>query len=182
MFEVEDEKKKVKVLRKITKLRLKNIALYYLKRFESSVANLKSVLMRRVNDYAYHNPDFEKNDAIEWIDEILADFVRLGYIDDERYANIKIKSYIRSGKSPRYIKGKLKEKGIDGSLIDNLLDDKDYDVSEAVLKLARKKKIGPYRVDEEERLANRQKDMVKLVQAGFDYDVVVEVMSVNIDE
>ena len=47
--------KKVKVLRKITPQRLKNIALYYLKRFESSVANLRSVLQRRVNDYAYQN-------------------------------------------------------------------------------------------------------------------------------
>ncbi len=51
---LEDEVKKIqrRPAKKITKLRLKNIGLYYLERFESSVDNLRQVLMRRVNDYA----------------------------------------------------------------------------------------------------------------------------------
>ena len=168
--------KKVKVLRKITPKRLKNIALYYLKRFESSVANLRSVLQRRVNDYAYQNKEFDRGEAYQWIEDILADFQRYGYLNDSRYAEIKIKDYMSAGKSVRYIKGKMREKGIDEEILSALLEDQEYDEFEAALKLAKKKHIGPFRTDEEARFENRQKDMGTLVRAGFSYDVVRRVV------
>lgn len=168
--------KKVKVLRKITPQRLKNIALYYLKRFESSVANLRSVLQRRVNDYAYQNKEFDRGEAYQWIEDILADFQRYGYLNDSRYAEIKIKDYMSAGKSVRYIKGKMREKGIDEEILSALLEDQEYDEFEAALKLAKKKHIGPFRKDEEARFENRQKDMGMLVRAGFSYDVVQRVV------
>jgi len=168
--------KKVKVLRKITPQRLKNIALYYLKRFESSVANLRSVLQRRVNDYAYQNKEFDRGEAYQWIEDILADFQRYGYLNDSRYAEIKIKDYMSAGKSVRYIKGKMREKGIDEEILSALLEDQEYDEFEAAIKLAKKKHIGPFRTDEEARFENRQKDMGTLVRAGFSYDVVRRVV------
>lgn len=168
--------KKVKILRKITPQRLKNIALYYLKRFESSVANLRSVLQRRVNDYAYQNKEFDRGEAYQWIEDILADFQRYGYLNDSRYAEIKIKDYMSAGKSVRYIKGKMREKGIDEEILSALLEDQEYDEFEAALKLAKKKHIGPFRKDEEARFENRQKDMGTLVLAGFSYDVVQRVV------
>ena len=168
--------KKVKVLRKITPQRLKNIALYYLKRFESSVANLRSVLQRRVNDYAYQNKEFDRGEAYQWIEDILADFQRYGYLNDSRYAEIKIKDYMSAGKSVRYIKGKMREKGIDEEILSALLEDQEYDEFEAALKLAKKKHIGPFRKDEEASFENRQKDMGTLVRAGFSYDVVQRVV------
>ena len=168
--------KKVKVLRKITPQRLKNIALYYLKRFESSVANLRSVLQRRVNDYAYQNKEFDRGEAYQWIEDILTDFQRYGYLNDSRYAEIKIKDYMSAGKSVRYIKGKMREKGIDEEILSALLEDQENDEFEAALKLAKKKHIGPFRKDEEARFENRQKDMGTLVRAGFSYDVVQRVV------
>ena len=167
---------KVKVLRKITLPRPKIIALYYLKRFESSVANLRSVLQRRVNDYAYQNKEFDRGEAYQWIEDILADFQRYGYLNDSRYAEIKIKDYMSAGKSVRYIKGKMREKGIDEEILSALLEDQEYDEFEAALKLAKKKHIGPFRKDEEARFENRQKDMGTLVRAGFSYDVVQRVV------
>ena len=109
MSEFDDKPIKQKKLKKISKQRLKNIALYYLKRFDSSVENLRQVLKRRVNDYVFHNPDFNKNEAHSWIEEILADFERLKYLDDFRYAEIKIQSYLNAGKPERYIKIKMQQ-------------------------------------------------------------------------
>ena len=106
---LEDEVKKIqrRPAKKITKLRLKNIGLYYLERFESSVGNLRQVLMRRVNDYAYQNPGYDTSEALGWIEELLADFERYGYLNDNRFAELKIRDYLAAGKSARYIKGKL---------------------------------------------------------------------------
>lgn len=182
MDEESKSQKKVKALRKITKQRLKNIGLYYLKRFESSVANLRSVLLRRVNDYAFQNKDFDRHEAIEWIEEILADFQRFGYLNDGRYSEIKIKNYVAAGKSPCYIQGKLREKGIDENIISDLMDQQNYDPFDAALKLARKRHIGPYSPSEEIRRERRSKDMAILSRAGFDYDTVVRVLTFEDDE
>ena len=176
MAEAEKTVKKPRVLRKITRQRLKNIGLYYLKRFESSVANLRAVLQRRVNDYARQDKDFDRHEAMAWIEEILSDFQRFGYLNDERYSELKIKDYLAAGKSPRYIHGKLREKGIDENIITELLSQQDYDPYEAALRLARKKRIGPYSPSEEIRKERRTKDMAVLARAGFDYEVVVRVI------
>ena len=182
MSELQESNKKIKRVRKITKLRLKNIALYYLKRFESSAQNLRSVLMRRVNDYARTYPEYDKTEAIDWIEEIIADFEGYGYLNDERYAEIKIKNYLAAGKSLNYVKQKLQEKGIAKNVIGNLLEEAEYNPFEAALKLAKKKRIGPFRVEESTRKENRQKDMAALVRAGFDFDTVQKILTMDIEE
>ena len=60
-----------------------------------------------------------------------------------------------------------------------MLEDLDYNPREMALKLAKRKKIGPFRSDEEARKLNRQKDMATLIRAGFDYDVVSEIMEID---
>ena len=180
--EYTDKPIKKKNLKKITKQRLKNIALYYLKRFESSVENLRQVLKRRTNDYAYNNPDFDKNEAYAWIEEILSDFERLNYINDNRYAELKIKSYLNAGKPARYIKIKLQQKGIKENLIEEILSEQSFNPLDMAIKFAKKKKIGPYRINEDLRKTNRQKDMATLIRAGFDYDIASEVINLNIYE
>ena len=176
MADVFELEKKDKPMRKMTKMRIKNIGLYYLKRFESSVVNLRSVLRRRVNDYAFHTPGFVKQEGYDWIEEVLSDFQRLGYLNDARYSELKIKDYMAAGKSPRYIHGKLREKGIDENLIEKLIAEQDFDPFESALKLARKRRIGPFSANEEIRKERRSKDLAILVRAGFDYDVAVKVL------
>ena len=176
MADVLDLEKKDKPMRKMTKVRIKNIGLYYLKRFESSVANLRSVLRRRVNDYAFHTPEFVKQEGYDWIEEVLSDFQRVGYLNDARYSELKIKDYMAAGKSPRYIHGKLHEKGIDENLIEKLIAEQDFDPFESALKLARKRRIGPFSASEKVRKERRSKDLAILVRAGFDYDVAVKVL------
>ena len=173
--------RKPKVLRKITKQRLKNIGLYYLKRFDSSVANLRDVLKRRVNDYAYHNPDFDKAEAYAWAEEVLKEFIGFGYLDDERYAEIKIRGYVNAGKSARYISLKMKEKGVDESFVSKFLGENEYDAYELAMRLVKKKKIGPFRA-EEVRKDFWQKDIGVLVRAGFEYDVAKQVLGAEVEE
>lgn len=167
--------------KKITPQRLKNIALYYLKRFDSSVENLRQVLQRRVRAYVKENPEFDKRQAVEWIETILADFERLGYLDDKRFAEIKICGYLAAGKPERYIMPKLKQKGISEDIVNEILQSQEYDVFEMALKFARKKKIGPFR-DEQVRREYRQKDMGALIRAGFDYDIVCDVLNYQVPE
>ena len=174
-----EQPKRKRPAKKITPQRLKNIGLYYLKRFESSVENLRSVLQKRVNQYAKENPDFNKQEAYQWVEDVLTEFEKLHYLDDKRFTEIKVRSYLAAGKPARYIQNKLREKGIANAQIEDMLDDFGYNPQEMALKLAKRKKIGPFRPDEESRKINRQKDMAALIRAGFDYDVVAEIMGAD---
>lgn len=177
----EGSAKQHKPLKKITSQRLKNIGLYYLQRFESSVANLRSVLRRRVDAYARENPEWRKNEAYQWIEDILAEFEKLHYLDDARFTEMKVHSYLEAGKPARYIAIKLRQKGIDEAQINNVLAEQEYDPLAMALKLAERKKIGPYRPAEQRR-EYRQKDMGTLVRAGFDYDVVCQVLETELSD
>jgi len=173
--------RKRKPQKKITPQRLKNIALYYLKRFESSVENLRSVLYRRIDMYARENLEWNKQEAYQWAENVLTEFERLHYLDDSRYAEIKVRSYLNSGKPARYIENKLKQKGISADIVSEILSEQEYNPFEMALKLAKRKKIGPYRPAESRR-EFKQKDMAVLVRAGFDYDVVCDVLNYEIPE
>jgi len=168
-----------KKTKKITKERLKNIGLYYLERFETSVQNLRDVLKRRINKYAFENPDFDKNEAYAWVEEILGSFENCGYVNDKRYAQMKVKDYLSAGKSVRYIKAKLFSKGIDENTIETIVESQDYDAMSATLRFAAKKHIGPYRTNTNERDLFKKKDMACLLRAGFDYDDVCEVLNMK---
>lgn len=172
----DEERYKKKPLRKITRQRLKNIALYYLERFESSSENLRKVLSRRVNDYAYQNQDFNKSEALVWIEEIVQECQSYKYLDDNRFAELKIRDYLAAGKSEKYIAGKMMEKGIKPDLVGEILAEQEFDPYENALRLAKKKHIGPFR-SEEERKEFYQKDLGVLVRAGFDYDLAKQIIS-----
>ncbi len=165
--------------KKPSKVRLRNIALYYLERFESSEENLRAVLRRRIDKYAFFDKEYNPTEAYGWADEVVAECLAQNFVNDERFAGFKINSYLNAGKPRRYIEQKLKLKGIDEKTIAELFENVEYSELETALNFARKKKIGRFRADEEARIANRQKDLGTLVRAGFDFDVAKEVLDGN---
>ena len=170
-------------LRRMTKTRLQNIALYYLERFDSSAANLRKVLEQRLLKYSFQVPDFDLAEAKNWIDEIIAYCEKYGYINDNRYAEIKINNYLLAGKPARYIKQKLAQKGIDENTVDKILQNNSVDETQLALNFAAKKKIGPFRADADSQKQNCQKDLGTLVRAGFSYDIAKEVIfTENMDD
>ncbi len=181
MFDADNEEyfnkpqQKRRPQKKITLQRLKNIGLYYLQRYESSVDNLRGVLKRRVEAYARENPQWNKEEAYLWVEDVLMEFEKLHYLDDSRFAEMKVRNYLNAGKPARYIQNKLREKGINEQLIADVLSNMEYDALSMALKLAKRKKIGPYR-SQENRREYRQKDMGYLIRAGFDYDIVCQVL------
>lgn len=162
-----------------TKARLRNIALYYLERFESSEDNLRQVLHRRIEKYSFVNKEYDPEPAYLWAEEIIDDCMKQNFVNDERFAELKISAYLNAGKPRRYIEQKLKQKGVDDKIIAGIFEKSDYSEQETALNFARKKKIGRFRADEESRVANRQKDLATLVRAGFDYDIAKKLLDIG---
>lgn len=168
--------------RKLTPASLRNAALHHLERFATSTANLRRVLLRKLERAARVHPDTDREAAARWIEDLLADLARQGLLDDRLYAEGRVTALRRRGDSSRSVRGKLRRKGLDENLIETLLDG-EGETSEvrAAAALARRRRLGPWRTPALREEA-REKDLATLARAGFSYDVARRVVDAETPE
>ena len=162
----------------ITLTSLENAALYYLKRFASSSANLKRVLMHKVmRAAAAGNGDTAEGERL--VDALVARYLAAGLVNDKAYAVQRAASLRRQGNSRFAIRGKLALKGVEGALIDDMLAELDEDGTQgeiaAACALVRRRRLGPFR-SAATRAAARQKDLAALARAGVSLEVARRVL------
>jgi len=92
------------------------------------------------------------------IDEVVAKLVRLGYVNDARFAEQRAKTLRKRGKSARAIRSALARQGVDSAVADDVIDEGD-ELAAARAYVRRR------------RLKGGDKDLAKLARAGFSYDV-----------
>ena len=148
---------------------LQRAALGYLRRTASSEDNLRGVLLRRVARSALaHGTDPAQGAAM--VAEILRRLRRTGLLDDARYASARAESLNRAGVSGRGIRARLAAKGVAPEVVEQALAGLAADAElAAALRLARRRRLGPYRRPAE-RAGRRQRDLAALSRAGFDDD------------
>jgi regulatory protein len=176
------EKKKKKQPRKITPTYLENSAIYYLERFSSSTDNLRRVMTRKIMKSCYFYQEDDIEEKKEWLEVVIAKLVRIGYLNDETYTNMKARSLRYSGNSKRNIMGKLKQKGLSEEMINKSLSKADEDLFdgedgeiEAAKHYAKKKRFGQYRTKSEEE-NTKQKELASMARAGFSYDIAKKIL------
>jgi regulatory protein len=156
---------------------LENAALHYLKRYAATASQLKRVLARRVErSVRVHGGD--RSEALRWIDALVDKLVRNGLINDSAYAGMKAQSLRASGRSSRVIAQKLRMKGVSAELVQQKLAEATAELSEeeAARIWARKKRLGPFRLDAQSREEHRQRDLAALARAGFSFGVARKVV------
>lgn len=162
----------------ITQKRLTNIALHYLERYESSSENLRGVLRRRILRAEMKGAAVPEQ-APEWIDAIISDMRRLGYIDDRRFALTTAEKYRKAGKSSRYIGQKLAQAGVSPEIQAEIFaqesDSAENTEEKAAFLLVKKRKLGRFR-PEQDRALFRKKDLAVLARAGFSYQTAVKAL------
>jgi len=167
--------------RKVTPTYLENAALFYLQRFATSSENLRRVLMRKVERSArFHGTD--PAEGARWVDALIARFLACRLLDDALYAESRATSLRRRGASRQTIALSLRQKGIEGEIIEGALAaaDETEEAPElaAAARLARKRRLGPYRPPESRR-DHRERDLAALARAGFSYDVALVVIDAD---
>lgn len=176
-----------KVPRKVSAQSLENAALFYLARFSAPSAQLRRVLLRRVDkSVKAHGTDPAEGRRL--VDELIERYRRSGLVDDAAYAAGKARSLRRRGISRVIIGRTLRAKGLSAADSDAALKRLASDETGAgdgefatAARLAQRKRLGPFRA-QSERAELRQRDMAALARAGFGYDVarrVVDAESAN---
>lgn len=155
---------------------LEAAALRYLDRFDCSVARLRKVLSERIGKAARAGvADAAGAPAI--VEELLERYQSSGLVDDQRFAKNFAERQRDRGASRRMIEQKLRQRGIAAEVVQALLPRDESAESEiaAAHAFAKRRRLGPHRKPEL-RAAYRQKDLMALARAGFNYDTAARVV------
>lgn len=165
--------------------RLRNSAMAYLARYEVSEFQFKNTMKRKLSYFENNLNELEKD---KLINQIKSEMVLSCFIDDNRYAETKIRSIRRQGGSKRLIFAKLNEKGISKEVIQSALNivDEDYENPEiiAAVNFIKKKKIGVFYKnkkinDEIDNYTLKDKWYGALARRGFSLEIVKKVLDIE---
>jgi regulatory protein len=174
----DDKARTSKAPKKATPDYLEKAALHYLERYASSRANLRRVLMGKVERSArFHGTDRE--DGAQTVEKLLDRLARAGYLDDAAYARGRAISLHRAGHGAQAIRMKLRQKGVDEdtcwAALESLEEEAEAPELAAALRYARKRRLGPYRAPDR-RAANAERDMAALARKGFSLELARQVV------
>lgn len=151
---------------------LHQAALSYLARYAATEAGLRRVLIRQVERWARAQSDPEAAapviaSAREAVEAVVARLVEAGAVSDTAFAENRAKTLVRGGRSSRAVQTRLIAKGVAADVArEAAASDADTELA-AALVLARKRRIGPYRAQEDADGSVRMKEMGLLARAGF---------------
>jgi regulatory protein len=155
--------------------RLMNKAVDYLGRFATSQHRLREVLGR----FALRKLDNSSPDKIAAaIDTTVKRCQRLGYLDDDAFAQSQARSHRKQGRSKLSIRLRLRQHRLDDTIIDAALDAADRHAADgellAACRFARRRRLGPFDCRQYDDAKNpqavmqrQQKQLGSLARAGF---------------
>ena len=164
--------------------KLRKSAMSYLARYEVSVLQFENTMKRKLSNLKVN---LNELDRINIINSIKNDMVLAKYVDDNRFAETRVRSIRRQGGSERYIYAKLSEKGISNNIIKHAIHtvDEGHKNAEmiAALNFIKKKNIGIYH---KKNLENKTEDFKlknkwygALSRRGFSLDIVKKVFEIK---
>ncbi len=149
---------------------LHEAALSYLGRYAATAASLTRVLERRCRRWA-QSAGAEAALA-ELRPLVAAEVARLeaaGLLDDAAFAASRAARLSRDGRSRRAIAAHLAQHGVDPELARRVLPEDDEAELAAALKLARRRRLGPFR--DPNAAAEPRRELAALARAGFSEEI-----------
>jgi regulatory protein len=168
---------------------LHDAALAYLARYATTEAGLRRVLERRVERWARAAAGVVDADAIagrvsaarESVREVVSRLVAVGAVNDAAYAEGRARGLIRAGRSRRAATAHLVAKGVDPDMAHTVLPADDESEIAAALVLARRRRIGPFRLGDTPDAAGRRREFAVLARAGFPQPVARAALAMDTD-
>lgn len=156
-------------------------ALDYLARYSATEAGLRRVLLRRIDRWGRAQPDPEAAEpalhaARAAVDGVIRRLAEAGAVSDAVFAESRAQSLVRGGQSTRSIQMRLVAKGVAPDVARAVSSMDTETELAAALVLARKRRIGPYRVAEDIDAAIKVKEMAVLARAGFPREIAAQVL------
>lgn len=166
----------------VTREELDEAALKYLDRFDVTVVGIRRMMQRYLTRARAKERDVSR--GADLVDELIARYVESGIVSDQRFAANMAAGLRRRGTSQRGVVHKLRARGVNGDVAKEALAGVDGESAqnaelEAARALVRRRKLGPFRKDPDERELKKQRDMGVLARAGFSFDVARRALDVD---
>lgn len=145
-------------------MKLRDLALHYVGRYATSRKKLSDYLLRKLRERGW-----ESENAAD-IEGLIADFVRLGYIDDAAFAAARARTLTARGLGQRRVNEDLRAKGISETDTQDARDEAVAQKWDAADRFARRKRIGPY-ATESASDEHKRKQFTAFLRAGHDFDI-----------
>jgi regulatory protein len=154
---------------------LHDAALAYLARYAATELSLRRVLERRVERWAglaassgdRENVAETVAMAREAVRAVVAKLAAAGVVNDTAYAESRVRSLMRAGRSRRAVAAHLSAKGVSSEIARAAVPDGDGIELAAALVLARRRHLGPFRVGAKPDAAGHRRELAVLARAGF---------------
>jgi len=150
--------------------RLRELALGYVGKYGTTRAKLRQYLARKLRERGWQGgsaPDLER----------LADrFAELGLVDDAAFASAKARSLSAQGYGKRRVIDQLRRAGVDEADGADAAAHADEEAVEAALRLARKRRIGPF-APEAADPRQREKWIAAMIRAGHGFGLAKAISS-----
>ena len=171
---------------------LRDAALNYLARYAATEAGLLRMLERRIDRWARlaQTADADR-DAIaaqvaaarQAARGVVARLAAAGAINDAAFAESRVRSLVRAGRSRRAIGAHLAAKGVGAETQHGILGEDDASTElGAALVLARRRRIGPFRLGEPPDAAGRRRELAVFARAGFPQSVAARALDTDPSE
>ena len=162
---------------------MRNFSFAYIEKYAPSKQQLRTYLLKKYLRASI--PNVKKQDITNLIDIVSEDLEKSKFINDRFYSESKSKSLIQRGSSINKIRSYLFSKGIQDNYIKETIEkikdnNSDQDFFSAI-KICKKKRIGPARIDDNRPLFYK-KDISLLARNGFDFETSKKVMDINKDD
>ncbi|MBA4048199.1 MAG: RecX family transcriptional regulator [Sphingomonas sp.] len=149
---------------------LERLALRYVERFATTRARLIAYLDRKVRERGWQGAPADPGS--------LADrMVALGYVDDRAFASARAGAMARRGLGGRRISAALRAAGVgedEGAALAPMIA---QGALAAALRLAQRKRLGPYAVTAPDR-AMRERQLAAMVRAGHSFELARRIISI----
>jgi regulatory protein len=159
-------------------------ALNYLARYAATQAGLRRVLQRRIDRWAHAQPDRDAAEPVlraarDAIDPVVKRLTEAGALSDAIFAESRARSLLQRGQSARSVQMRLIAKGVAPAMARQAsATDAETELS-AALVLARKRRIGPYRLAGDDDPVVRMKELGMLARAGFARDIASQALDTS---
>ena len=156
--------------------------LKYLSKFEVSENRFKLYINKKFNDLKLTIKLSEKK---EIIDLTVNKMRKLNYINDMRYSELRCNKMFNDGNSKKFIRFKLKDKGVEENIINKVIKDtfnEKIDEVQSALIYIKKKRIGLFCnkiVNVENEMKIRNKWLGTLARKGFPYEIAKNALDIE---
>lgn len=168
---------------------LHEAALAHLARYATTEAGLRRVLERRIDRWARAAGETADADTIaaqvdaarQAVGQVVARLAAVGAVSDAAFAESRARSLVRAGRSRRAVAAHLAARGIGSALAQAVTPEDPETELAAALALARRRRIGPFRVGAAPDEAGRRRELAMLARAGFSHNTASRALAMPAD-